>query len=266
MYHFFIEPFQVDVAEKTVRILGEDVNHIKNVLRMKIGEEFTATVEEFLPKGREERDSMELSGQGKSYRCRIAGWGEDEILCSLCWEENRETELPSQVYLFQGLPKGDKMETIIQKNVELGVYQILPVAMSRCVVKLDAKKAENKVNRWQAIAEAAAKQSGRGIIPKVAPVCSFREALSFAQKENMDLCLIPYELAKGMEQTRELMDKVKPGQKVAIIIGPEGGLEESEVEQAKAAGFHPITLGRRILRTETAGMTVMSWLMYRLEG
>ena len=142
MYHFFIEPFQVDVAEKTVRILGEDVNHIKNVLRMKIGEEFTATVEEFLPKGREERDSMELSGQGKSYRCRIAGWGEDEILCSLCWEENCETELPSQVYLFQGLPKGDKMETIIQKNVELGVYQILPVAMSRCVVKLDAKKAQ----------------------------------------------------------------------------------------------------------------------------
>ena len=257
MYHFFIEPSQVDAANKTISILGDDVNHIRNVLRMKEGEEITVTASPEAAAGTEE--------PAKQYRCRIREFGEEEIFCDLCREENSGAELPSKIYLFQGLPKGDKMETIIQKTVELGVYEVVPVAMNRCVVKLDAKKAGSKVTRWQAIAEAAAKQSGRGRIPNIAPVCSFKEALSYADKEGISLKLIPYELAEGMEATKRLIESVKPGEAVGIIIGPEGGLEQAEVEQAKAAGFSPITLGKRILRTETAGMTVVSWLMYQLE-
>ena len=256
MYHFFVEPAQIHATEKKVSIFGEDVNHIRNVLRMKEGEEITVTA------------SSDQGGEtaGKQYRCRIREFGEEEIFCDLCWEENSGAELPSRIYLFQGLPKGDKMETIIQKTVELGVYEVVPVAMNRCVVKLDAKKAGSKVARWQAIAEAAAKQSGRGRIPKVASVCSFKEALSHADKEGITLKLIPYELAEGMAATKKLIESVKPGEAVGIIIGPEGGLEQAEVEQARAAGFSPITLGKRILRTETAGMTVVSWLMYQLEN
>ena len=130
-------------------------------------------------------------------------------------------------------------------------------------MKLDEKKAQAKTARWQGIAEAAAKQSRRGIVPQVERVCSFREAL--AQAEGMDVRLMPYELSEGMDRTRQLIESVRPGQKIAVFIGPEGGFEEAEVELARAAGFSPITLGRRILRTETAGLTVMSWLMYRLE-
>ncbi|MBR1440461.1 MAG: 16S rRNA (uracil(1498)-N(3))-methyltransferase [Lachnospiraceae bacterium] len=256
MYHFFIEPSQVDAVNKTISILGDDVNHIRNVLRMKEGEEITVTAS---PEAASEDEPA------KQYRCRIREFGEAEIFCDLCAEEDSGAELPSKIYLFQGLPKGDKMETIIQKTVELGVYEVVPVAMNRCVVKLDAKKAGSKVTRWQAIAEAAAKQSGRGRIPNIAPVCSFKEALAYADQEGISLKLIPYELAEGMEATKKLIESVKPGEAVGIIIGPEGGLEQAEVEQAKATGFSPITLGKRILRTETAGMTVVSWLMYQLE-
>lgn len=248
MYQFFVEPSQINETDKRVIIMGSDVNHIKNVLRMKQGEELAVS-----------------NGQdGREYRCGILSLEEDRIVCELRFIKEEGVELPSKVFLFQGLPKADKMELIIQKAVELGVYQVIPVAAKRCVVKLDDKKAKSKIARWQGIAEAAAKQSKRGIIPQVADVMDFVQALQFA--EDMDIKLIPYELAEGMNKTKAIFGQLKPGQSIAIFIGPEGGFEEKEIAMALEKGMEPITLGKRILRTETAGLAVLSWIMYFLEG
>lgn len=248
MFQFFVEPHQINIDDKSVIIVGSDVNHIKNVLRMRIGEEI----------------AVSNGVDGKEYRCGIASLEEDCVRCELRFIKEDAVELPSKVYLFQGLPKADKMELIIQKAVELGVYQVIPVSMKRCVVKLDDKKAGAKIARWQGIAEAAAKQSKRGSIPQVRDVMSFKNAVRLAA--DMDVRLIPYELAEGMEKTKELIEKLQPGQSIAVFIGPEGGFEEAEIQEALAAGIEPITLGRRILRTETAGFTVLSWIMYQLES
>ena len=166
--------------------------------------------------------------------------------------------------MFQGLPKGDKMEWIVQKAVELGAYSVVPFAARRSVVKLDEKKAAKKQARWQAIAKGAAEQSGRGIVPEIQSVQTFGEALKTA--EELDVILIPYELEEGMKETTRVIENIEPGQSVGIFIGPEGGFEEEEVELAKAAGAYPVTLGKRILRTETAGLTALSILMYYLES
>ena len=172
-------------------------------------------------------------------------------------------ELPSRIYLFQGLPKADKMELIIQKAVELGVYQVIPVAMKRCVVKLDAKKGAKKVERWNTIAASAAKQSGRGIVPEVMSVKTYKEALEMAK--DLDVVLVPYECAEGMDHTKKLIQSIKPGQSVGIFIGPEGGFDPDEIVLACETGGQVITLGRRILRTETAGLALLSVLMFQLE-
>lgn len=244
MYRFFVEEHQIEPTR--IHITGSDVNHIRNVLRMKPGEEIL------------------VSAQGKlEYRCRIEELGEEEVTAVVLYAMESDLELPADIYLFQGLPKGDKMEFIIQKAVELGVHEIIPVASRRCVVKLDEKKARNKTARWQGISESAAKQSKRMIVPEIHPVMNFAEALQYAEK--LDLILVPYELAKGIGHTRELFASIRPGQSVGIFIGPEGGFEEEEIRQAVDAGAMPITLGRRILRTETAGMTVLSILMYLME-
>ncbi len=248
MYQFFVEPSQINVPDKCVVIRGGDVNHIRNVLRMKPGEEL----------------NVSNGTDGKEYRCAITAFEEDRVLCELRFVKEDKVELPARVYLFQALPKADKMEWIIQKAVELGVYRIIPVAARRCVVKLDEKKAAAKIARWQTIAEAAAKQSKRGVIPEISGVMSFAQAVELA--EDMDVKLIPYELAEGMGKTREMIDSLGAGQDIAVFIGPEGGFETSEVESAVERGMIPITLGKRVLRTETAGMTVLSWIMYRLEG
>lgn len=245
MYQFFVEPHQI--SDKTVRIEGADVNHIKNVLRMKVGEEL----------------SVSNGVDGKEYRCGIVAMDEECITCELRFVKEDGVELSSEVYLFQGLPKADKMEMIIQKAVELGVHAVVPVSTKRCVVKLDDKKAKSKIARWQGIAEAAAKQSKRRIVPEVKDVMSFKEAINFVK--DFEVKLIPYELAEDMSKTKEIINSLQPGQKIAIFIGPEGGFEEGEVEAAMSAGVEPITLGKRILRTETAGFTVLSWIMYRLE-
>lgn len=248
MYQFFVEPNQINVNDKRVIIVGADVNHIRNVLRMKAGEELSV-----------------CNGQdGKEYRCGIVSLEEDRVICELRFIREENAELPVKVYLFQGLPKVDKMELIIQKAVELGVYRIIPVSAKRCVVKLDDGKAAAKVRRWQGIAEAAAKQSRRGVIPEVSEVMSFRSAVE--QAAAMDVRLIPYELAEGMEKTRDIISGMKEGQSVAIFIGPEGGFEEQEIQLAADNGIQPVTLGRRILRTETAGMTVLAWIGYVLEA
>lgn len=245
MYQFFVEPSQIQ--GNRIVITGSDVNHIKNVLRMKAGDEIAVS------------NGMD----GKEYRCGIEAFAEDEIVCGLRFVKEDGVELPSKIYLFQGLPKADKMELIIQKAVELGAFEVIPVAAKRCVVRLDEKKAAGKISRWQGIAEAAAKQSKRAVIPKVHPVLSMKEAVAYAQ--NMDVKLIPYELAEGMQHTKQMIEAVKPEQSIAVFIGPEGGFEESEIQMAREAGIEPVTLGRRILRTETAGFTVISWLMYQLE-
>ena len=245
MYQFFVEPHQIQGNQ--IIIEGNDVNHIKNVLRMKPGEEI----------------AVSNGVDGKEYRCGITALEEDRILCELRFIKEDGVELSSQVYLFQGLPKADKMEMIIQKCVELGVHAVIPVATKRCVVKLDDKKAKSKIGRWQGIAEAAAKQSKRRIVPEVMDVMSFKQALQFVK--DFDVKVIPYELAEDMSKTREIIGALKPGQKIAVFIGPEGGFEESEITEALESRVVPITLGKRILRTETAGLTVMSWIMYQLE-
>ena len=246
MYHFFVEPSQIQ-GNKII-ITGKDVNHIKNVLRMKPGEEI----------------AVSNGLDGKEYHCGIAEWYEDRIVCDLFFVKEEGVELASKIYLFQGLPKADKMELIIQKAVELGVYEIIPVASKRAVVKLDAKKAESKLIRWQAIAEAAAKQSARGIIPQVKMPMSFSEALKYAAQ--LEYNMIPYENAQGMKTAGKIMETAMLSQSVGIFIGPEGGYEEKEIEAAIAAGVNVVSLGKRILRTETAGMTVLSILMFGIES
>lgn len=249
MYQFFVQPSQIQ--GNRVIITGKDVRHIKNVLRMKPGEEL----------------SVKNGCDDREYRCGIEELGEDEIICQLRFIKEEGLELPSKIYLFQGLPKGDKMEFILQKAVELGVYEVIPVASKRAVVKLDEKKAKTKIQRWQGIAEAAAKQSKRGIIPQVHDVMSFAQAADYSRRARVRL--IPYELAEengqGMEKTKAIISSLKPGEDVAIFIGPEGGFDQEEIETAIAGGLIPITLGKRILRTETAGMAVLAILMYHLE-
>ncbi len=246
MYQFFVEPGQIQ--GRRIIITGSDVNHIRNVLRMKPGEEI----------------AVSNGTDGREYRCGIESFTEDEVICSLRFVKEDGVELPSRIHLFQGLPKADKMELIVQKAVELGAYEVVPVAARRCVARLDEKKAPSRINRWQGIAEAAAKQSRRGIIPQVHQVMNMREAVAYAHA--MEVKLIPYELAENMGHTKEILEAVKPGTDIAVFIGPEGGFEQEEIELATAAGIEPVTLGRRILRTETAGLTVLSWLMYHLES
>ena len=246
MQRFFVKPYQIDEEKHQITITGSDVNHMKNVLRMHAGE-----------------DVWISDGEGKEYHCVIEAFEEDQALLHVLYVQDGKYELPNRIYLFQGLPKGDKMELIIQKAVELGAYAVIPVETKRCVVKLDAKKAEKKVARWQQISESAAKQSKRMLVPEVMPVVSLREALAFAKE--LDISLLPYELAKGMKETKELIRSIRPGQSVGIFIGPEGGFDEGEVKEAVEAGAKPVTLGKRILRTETAGMAVLSVLMFWLE-
>ena len=218
MQRFFVEPHQIDEGAHQIHILGSDVNHISNVLRMKQGEELWIS-----------------DGGKKEYRCTIEEFSPDEVLLHIIYAQEPDYELQSRIYLFQGLPKADKMELIIQKAVEL----------------------------WKQIAESAAKQSKRMLIPNVHEVLTFKEALKYA--ESMDVRLIPYELAKGMQETKEILADIQPGQSIGIFIGPEGGFEEKEVETAISEGAKPITLGKRILRTETAGLAILSVLMFQLE-
>ena len=254
MYRFFCEKGQITDGE--VKITGEDVRHIRNVLRMRPGEMILVSC-----------------GDEWEYTCRITMLSEDEVCAEITDAQKPGKELPSRITLLQCLPKGDKMETVIQKAVELGAAEIVPVSSARCVVKLDAKKEAARVRRWNAIAESAAKQAKRMIIPSVHGVMAFRDALIYAHDPDTaaqtdtaePMLLIPYENEEGMGATKRLLSSIRPGQPVAVLIGPEGGFEEAEVQAAAEAGFHPITLGKRILRTETAGMTALSILMYLVE-
>ncbi len=246
MLHLFADPS--DVQDELLTITGPEVNHIRNVMRLKPGEEI----------------SVSIGGDGKEYRYGIESYTEDSVLCRLRFVKDKEVELPVKVLLFQGLPKADKMDLIVQKAVELGAAEIIPVSMERCVVKLDAGKAAKKTARWQIIAESAASQSRRSIIPRVLAPMSMKEAVEYA-KEQTEVRVIPYELQEDDGSVKQYLESLKEGQSVSIFIGPEGGFAPGEVELAKEAGIRPISLGRRILRTETAGLAILSWLIYILE-
>ncbi len=245
MQNFFVTPSQVE-GDRIV-IGGSDVNHMKNVLRMRCGERL-----------------MVSDGNNRRYLCEVTGYEAGEAILQILEEQETDTELPCRISLFQGLPKQEKMELIVQKCVELGVCEIIPTATRRCVVKLDEKKAEKKTARWQQIAESAAKQAGRGMIPRVWEPLGYCDALKRAKE--LDVLLIPYELAEGMAETKRVIEAIEPGQSVGILIGPEGGFEKEEVRLALEAGAREITLGKRILRTETAGLAILSVLMFHLEG
>ncbi|MCR5626113.1 MAG: 16S rRNA (uracil(1498)-N(3))-methyltransferase [Lachnospiraceae bacterium] len=245
MYHFFTDPSLI--LGNDLYIEGSDYNHIKNVLRMNKGEVISVS-----------------DGVTKNeYRCHIEGFEEERIHLKLDFIKEADVELPVRVTLFQGLPKSDKMEFIVQKAVELGVTQIVPFEAHRSVSKPDGKKKASKVARWNTIAEAAAKQSQRAVIPEVFDIVSFSEAVKMAG--DCAVKLIPYELSKDYDKTASILEGIKQGSDIAVFIGPEGGFEESEIEQAGNAGITPISLGRRILRTETAPLVILSWLSYLFE-
>lgn len=244
MYRFFGK--SENISDEQIIIDGGDVNHIRNVLRMKPGERLTVS-----------------GGNNADYLCAIREFDGERAVLDIIEKCGTDRELGAKICLFQGLPKGDKMELIVRKCVELGVFEIVPVEMKRSIVRLDGKKSAAKAARWQAISESAAKQSGRTVIPKVHEPMTYKQALDYASE--MDIKIIPYELAQGMEATKAAVEAIHNGMSVAVFIGPEGGLEADEVEAAKERGILPISLGRRILRTETAGLTVMSILMYHLE-
>ena len=245
MYQFFVDDAQVH--EHEIVIEGSDVNHIRNVLRMKIDERIRIS-----------------NMSGKAYFCHITLITEDMVVAEIDSEDDNGTELGNRITLFQGLPKGDKMELIIQKAEELGVYKIVPVSMKNCVVKLDEKKAAKKVERWQAIAESAAKQSKRTIIPLIDKPVPYKLALEKAGK--LDVTLVPYENERGMDATRQIMGQIKKGQSIGIVIGPEGGFTPEEIKLADDNDMHRISLGRRILRTETAGLATLAMLVFNLDS
>lgn len=239
MYNFFVNI--EDKKDNRYFISSDDYNHIKNVLRMNIGEQFL------------------VSCEGVSDLCRLQSFEGDTVVAEIVEENYQNTNLPINIHLFQGLPKSDKLELIIQKAVELGVASVTPVAMKRSIVKIDEKKKKTKTERWQAIAAAAAKQSKRSLVPEVREVLSYKEMINAVK--NLDLILVPYECANGMSATKEALSKIKSGMNIGIVIGPEGGFEQSEIDAAVDAGGKVISLGSRILRTETAAITTIGMCM-----
>lgn len=251
MPKFFVKEEQIQ--ENQIIILGQDVNHIKKVLRAKIGDELQIC----------------NSQNGKNFLCEIDNLEEEKIICQIKEKIQEQVESNIEVTIFQGLPKADKMEYIIQKSVELGVYDITPVEMKRCVVKLNEKDKSKKIERWQKISEVAAKQCGRDIIPQINNIINIKNICNLIQK--YDMVLVAYEneekntLKEQLENIKK-QNNSKSKVKIGIIIGPEGGLEEKDVETLKENGAKVITLGRRILRTETVALNVLSIIMYELEN
>ncbi|MBR2869010.1 MAG: 16S rRNA (uracil(1498)-N(3))-methyltransferase [Clostridia bacterium] len=243
MFNFFIE--EGNRHNNRYIISGADYNHIKNVLRMKIGDLFL------------------VSENNVSNLCRIESLENESVIAEIIEERFQDTSLPIKIYLFQGLPKSDKLELIIPKAVELGVEGIIPVEMNRCVVKLDEKKKKNKTERWQAIAESAAKQSKRTSVPRVYDVMTYKDALTKASE--LDVFMVPYECKDEMKSTVNTLSKIKKGMSVGILIGPEGGFELNEIDSAVGSGGLTISLGKRILRTETAAITAVGMCMLYAE-
>lgn len=251
MPKFFVSEEQL--KNDTITIKGQDVNHIKNVLRKKENDRITIC----------------NSSSEQDYLCEISNIEDDQIICKIMDKIDNNVESNIKVTIFQGLPKADKMELVIQKSVELGVYDITPVEMKRCVVKLDGKDKIKKIERWQKIAEVAAKQSGRDIVPEICSVKNVKEISNDFSK--FDLVILCYENEKNIflkDVLKELAERnLNSVQelKIAVIIGPEGGIDISEVEYMEQNGAKVVSLGNRILRTETVGLSLLSIIMYEFE-
>ncbi len=244
MHRFFVDG--CNNASDNIIITGSDVNHIKNVLRIRLGEKILIS-----------------DGNGTDYECLVVKMDDESVTAKIEDVIKNAAELPVKITLFQGMPKSDKLELIIQKAVELGAYEIVPVITKRSVVKIDDKKASKKLERYNGIAQAAGKQSGRGIIPQVKDFMSFKQAIEYAKA--LDMNIIPYEEAEGLEYSRQVIKDVKGNKSLGIFIGPEGGFAKEEVDMAIAMGAKCITLGNRILRTETAGLAVLSIIMFEID-
>lgn len=249
MQKFFVNTNQIDIENNTIKIEGEDVKHIKNVLRCTVGEKI---------------EICEKTEKPSKYVCEIEGFEQNEVRCSIVnkIEDNNESNI--KIHIFQGLPKAEKMELIIQKCTELGVCEFIPTQMNRCVVKISGKDQEKKISRWQKIAEVASKQCGRDVIPHIRNIMSIKEVAS--EINNYDMFLLAYE-NENETFLKDIIRNIKLENKeikIGIIIGPEGGIEEKEVELLENAGAKVISLGKRILRTETVAMVLTSIIMYEL--
>ena len=242
MHNFFID--KNNLLDDFVKIDGSDFIHIKNVLRMAKGDCFLVSLD------------------NHSMLCQIDSFSDNSLLAKIVDRDFGDTSLSIEIYLFQGLPKSDKLELIIQKAVELGVFKIIPVKMERCIAKIEANKVKQKTQRFQSISQSAAEQSKRTFIPTVSEPLSFKDALCVAK--DLDVVLIPYENQKGMDSTKSALSSIKKRDKVGIFIGPEGGFSDAEINEAIKIGC-PISLGKRILRTETAAISALSLLMLYAE-
>ncbi len=232
-----------NIKDERLIIDSDDANHIKKVLRIGVGDEITV-----------------CDGAGVDYTVRVAEIGKTAIECDILSRKKCDTEPNIAITLYQGLPKAAKMDYIIQKNTELGISRIVPATLSRCVVKLENVAAETKkCERWQKIANEAAKQSGRGVIPKIGMPLSVDEIID--EVRACDLVFVPYE-CEEKTRLKDIVESTPDAKNIAFIIGPEGGFDAAEIEKFKNAGIKTITLGRRILRTETAAEAVVSMLMY----
>ena len=250
MPRFFVRTNQV--KNDKIYIQGEDVKHIKNVLRKEIGNELEVCNTE----------------NQKSYICKIINFNTDEIECEIL-KTIEEPKNKLNIDIYQGIPKLDKMELIIQKSVELGANAIIPLKLKRCVVKIDSSNENKKIERWQKIAESAAKQCGRNIIPEIKKVHTIQDIINI--KEHYDAIILAYECEKENKLKNTLLqikDKFnkKTNINIAVIIGPEGGLDEKEVEQLKNENAYIVSLGDRILRTETVALNILSIIMYEFEN
>ncbi len=251
MPKFFVNKKQVE--NETINIIGGDVNHIKNVLRKKEKEKIEICII-----GNEEKGIDTIS--------EIEKIEENCIKCRILEYKVSETEGKIQVTIFQGLPKSDKMELVIQKSVELGVYEIYPTEMKRCIVKLKEQEANKKIARWQKISEVAAKQSGRNIIPQIKEKVNIKQVCNLVK--DYDKLIVAYEEEKEnslKSELKSIKSKDKENIKIAILVGPEGGIDLEEIEELSKAGAVIVTLGKRILRTETVALNVLSNIIYELE-
>lgn len=244
MPKFFVKKEQIN--NNLINIIGKDVNHISKVLRAKLDDEIYVGNQD----------------DANTYLCKIKEFKVDSIKCEIIGMINETVESNVDIHILQGLPKADKMELIIQKATEIGVKQITPVEMERCIVKLDEKDKVKKLTRWQTISEVAAKQSGRDLIPKINEITKLKNI----KLDEYDLVIVAYENEKENKLKEELI-KIKniENPKIAVIIGPEGGIDIKEVEKLKESGAKVITLGNRILRTETVALVISSMIMYELE-
>ena len=243
MPKFFVT--QDKITENQIIIDTEDVAHISRVLRLGIGDHVTV-----------------CDSQGTDYEAEIAEMKQKQIVCSITEKRASESEPNIKVTLFQGLPKASKMEYIIQKTTELGISEIVPVKLSRCVVKIDNDKDERKkLDRWQKISEAAAKQSGRGIVPQISEIMTLDEVIKSSKE--FDLFFVPYE-CEEQKTLKEVLLSRSDIKTVGFIIGPEGGFDPAETEKLHESGIDTVTLGKRILRTETAGEAVLAMTMYEI--